>query len=59
MSCYFNLLYVGEDVVFVANDWHTSLIPCYLKTMYKPKGMYKSAKVSAYEKYFKKPLACA
>ncbi|GAY45807.1 hypothetical protein CUMW_092200 [Citrus unshiu] len=35
----------GEDVVFVANDWHTSLIPCYLKTMYKPKGMYKSAKV--------------
>lgn len=35
----------GEDVVFVANDWHTSLLPCYLKTMYKPKGMYKSAKV--------------
>lgn len=35
----------GEDVVFVANDWHTALIPCYLKALYKPKGIYKSAKV--------------
>ncbi|BBH03550.1 UDP-Glycosyltransferase superfamily protein [Prunus dulcis] len=31
----------GEDVVFVANDWHTALIPCYLKTIYKPRGLYK------------------
>ncbi|KAF3434172.1 hypothetical protein FNV43_RR25275 [Rhamnella rubrinervis] len=21
----------GEDVVFIANDWHTALLPCYLK----------------------------
>ncbi|PKI53912.1 hypothetical protein CRG98_025706, partial [Punica granatum] len=36
----------GEDVVFIANDWHTALLPCYLKSMYKPRGMYKSAKVA-------------
>ncbi|XP_041028779.1 granule-bound starch synthase 1, chloroplastic/amyloplastic-like isoform X1 [Juglans microcarpa x Juglans regia] len=36
----------GEDVVFIANDWHTALLPCYLKTIYKPKGIYKSAKVA-------------
>lgn len=35
----------GEDVVFVANDWHTALLPCYLKSMYKPHGIYQSAKV--------------
>ena len=39
------LLIAGEDVVFVANDWHTALLPCYLKTMYQAKGIYKSAKV--------------
>ncbi|TXG63102.1 hypothetical protein EZV62_010096 [Acer yangbiense] len=37
--------YAGEDVVFIANDWHTALLSCYLKTIYKPKGMYKTAKV--------------
>ncbi|XP_048230632.1 granule-bound starch synthase 1, chloroplastic/amyloplastic [Ricinus communis] len=36
----------GEDVVFVANDWHTALLPCYLKAMYKPHGLYKNAKVA-------------
>ncbi|KAL9240584.1 hypothetical protein vseg_014785 [Gypsophila vaccaria] len=36
----------GEDVVFVANDWHTALLPCYLKTMYQPRGMYRNAKVA-------------
>ncbi|KAK4848695.1 hypothetical protein QYF36_016199 [Acer negundo] len=35
----------GEEVVFIANDWHTALLSCYLKTIYKPKGMYKTAKV--------------
>ncbi|KAI6706956.1 hypothetical protein NL676_009918 [Syzygium grande] len=35
----------GEDVVFVANDWHTALLPCYLKTMYQSRGLYKNAKV--------------
>ena len=36
----------GEDVVFIANDWHSALLPCYLKTIYKPKGIYKKAKVA-------------
>ncbi|KAL7003777.1 NDP-glucose--starch glucosyltransferase [Sarracenia purpurea var. burkii] len=36
----------GEDVVFIANDWHTALLPCYLKTMYKSRGIYKNAKVA-------------
>nr|QRK14273.1 granule-bound starch synthase 1 [Actinidia deliciosa] len=36
----------GEDVVFVANDWHTALLPCYLKSMYKSRGIYKNAKVA-------------
>ncbi|GAB4835057.1 hypothetical protein Ancab_033325 [Ancistrocladus abbreviatus] len=35
----------GEDVVFVANDWHAALLPCYLKSMYKSKGIYLNAKV--------------
>ncbi|XP_031496069.1 granule-bound starch synthase 1, chloroplastic/amyloplastic-like [Nymphaea colorata] len=36
----------GEDVVFVANDWHTALLPCYLKSVYQSKGMYTNAKVA-------------
>lgn len=36
----------GENVVFVANDWHTALLPCYLKAFYKSKGEYPSAKVA-------------
>ncbi|KAF7828088.1 granule-bound starch synthase 1, chloroplastic/amyloplastic-like [Senna tora] len=36
----------GEDVVFIANDWHTALLPCYLKSMYKSRGIYKNAKVA-------------
>lgn len=36
----------GEDVVFIANDWHTALLPCYLKSYYKPKGVYMTAKVA-------------
>ncbi|KAG5558921.1 hypothetical protein RHGRI_008758 [Rhododendron griersonianum] len=44
-SKYFSGPY-GEDVVFIANDWHTALLPCYLKTVYKSRGMYKSAKVA-------------
>ncbi|GKU87859.1 hypothetical protein SLEP1_g2192 [Rubroshorea leprosula] len=44
-SQYFSGPY-GEDVVFIANDWHCALLPCYLKSMYKPKGLYKTAKVA-------------
>ncbi|KAG8662019.1 hypothetical protein MANES_01G055700v8 [Manihot esculenta] len=36
----------GEDVVFIANDWHTALLPCYLKTFYQPSGIYRTAKVA-------------
>ncbi|KAG6755557.1 hypothetical protein POTOM_041388 [Populus tomentosa] len=36
----------GEDVVFVANDWHTSLLPCYLKSMYQSRGLFMNAKVA-------------
>nr|AEH27527.1 putative starch synthase [Amorphophallus konjac] len=36
----------GEDVVFVCNDWHTGVLPCYLKSMYKLHGLYKNAKVA-------------
>lgn len=39
----------GEDVVFIANDWHTALLPCYLKTRYQAHGIYKNAKVSCHE----------
>ncbi|KAM2508027.1 hypothetical protein FF1_030208 [Malus domestica] len=44
-SKYFSGLY-GEEVVFIANDWHTALFPCYLKAIYKPKGIYRTAKVA-------------
>ncbi|XP_004495514.1 granule-bound starch synthase 1, chloroplastic/amyloplastic-like [Cicer arietinum] len=44
-SKYFSGPY-GEDVIFVANDWHTALLPCYLKSMYKPRGIYNNAKVA-------------
>ncbi|CAI0408921.1 unnamed protein product [Linum tenue] len=36
----------GDDVLFIANDWHTALLPCYLKTMYQPRGFYTNAKVA-------------
>ncbi|KAM1087988.1 hypothetical protein ACFX2B_013324 [Malus domestica] len=44
-SKYFSGPY-GEEVVFIANDWHTAQLPCYLKAIYKPKGIYKTAKVA-------------
>ncbi|KAI3862093.1 hypothetical protein MKX03_007316 [Papaver bracteatum] len=42
---YFSGTY-GDEVVFIANDWHTSLLPCYLKSMYQSKGMYETSKVA-------------
>eukprot|EP00252_Welwitschia_mirabilis_P015878 TRINITY_DN35268_c0_g1_i1.p1 TRINITY_DN35268_c0_g1~~TRINITY_DN35268_c0_g1_i1.p1 ORF type:complete len:619 (-),score=116.49 TRINITY_DN35268_c0_g1_i1:310-2166(-) len=44
-SDYFSGPY-GEDVVFIANDWHTALLPCYLKGIYKPAGSFLNAKVA-------------
>ncbi|KHF99209.1 Granule-bound starch synthase 1, chloroplastic/amyloplastic [Gossypium arboreum] len=36
----------GEDVIFIANDWHTGLLPCYLKSMYQSRDIYMNAKVA-------------
>ncbi|XP_047162427.1 granule-bound starch synthase 1, chloroplastic/amyloplastic-like [Vigna umbellata] len=36
----------GEDVIFIANDWHTALLPCYLKSMYQNRGIYRNTKVA-------------
>ncbi|KAL5577231.1 hypothetical protein UlMin_018930 [Ulmus minor] len=41
-----SFLVAREDVVFVANDWHTAILPCHLKSNYQPKGFYKKAKVA-------------
>ena len=35
----------GEDVAFWANDWHASLVPLYLRALYKPVGLYERAPV--------------
>nr|ABW83990.1 granule-bound starch synthase [Cyanophora paradoxa] len=34
----------GEDVIFVCNDWHSALVPIYLKANYKTRGLYQNAK---------------
>lgn len=34
----------GEDVVFLANDWHAALVPVYLAAKYRPSGVYKDAR---------------
>jgi len=36
----------GEDVVFVANDWHSGLVPVLLKTKYQKEGQFTKAKVA-------------
>ncbi|KAJ4851180.1 hypothetical protein Tsubulata_000475 [Turnera subulata] len=36
----------GEDILFIANDWHTGPLPCYLKALYQPQGIYTKAKVA-------------
>ncbi|CAI5468524.1 unnamed protein product [Closterium sp. Yama58-4] len=35
----------GEDVVFVANDWHTGVLPAYLKVL-QQQGHFRQAKVA-------------
>jgi hypothetical protein len=44
-SLYIHIISTGENVVFVANDWHTAVLPCYLKSIYKQNGIYENAKV--------------
>jgi len=34
----------GEDVVFIANDWQTGLVPVYLHYKYKMRGVYANAR---------------
>eukprot|EP00244_Chara_vulgaris_P011503 TRINITY_DN571_c0_g1_i6.p1 TRINITY_DN571_c0_g1~~TRINITY_DN571_c0_g1_i6.p1 ORF type:complete len:651 (+),score=146.63 TRINITY_DN571_c0_g1_i6:264-2216(+) len=36
----------GEDVIFIANDWHSALLPCYLRSVYRPRGEFMDAKVA-------------
>ncbi|KAG1679851.1 hypothetical protein FOA52_012765 [Chlamydomonas sp. UWO 241] len=34
----------GEDCLFMANDWHTALVPVYLAAKYRPHGVYAKAR---------------
>lgn len=34
----------GEDCVFIANDWHSALVPVYLAAKYRPYGVYTHAR---------------
>lgn len=34
----------GEDCIFVANDWHSAMVPVLLKEKYQPSGQFTSAK---------------
>lgn len=34
----------GEDIIFIANDWHAALVPVYLAAKYRPGGTYTSAR---------------
>ncbi|URD72103.1 Starch synthase [Musa troglodytarum] len=36
--------YGDENLVFIANDWHTSLLPVYLKAYYRDMGLMKYAR---------------
>ena len=36
--------YYGQDVVFVANDWHAGLVPTLVASRYRPHGVYKDAR---------------
>jgi len=35
---------MGEETIFVCNDWHTALIPLYLKELYQSQGIFLNAK---------------
>ena len=35
---------LGQDVMFVANDWHTAMVPVYLAGKFRPHGVYKNAR---------------
>jgi starch synthase len=35
---------IGQDVVFVANDWHTAMVHVYVAGKYRPHGVYRDAR---------------
>ena len=34
----------GDDCIFIANDWHASMVPVYLAAKYRPGGVYNNAR---------------
>jgi starch synthase len=34
----------GQDVLFVANDWHAALLPLLLTARFRPYGVYANAR---------------
>lgn len=36
--------YDPDSIVFVANDWHASLVPVYLASRFRPHGVYRGAR---------------
>ena len=34
----------GENVIFVANDWHAGLVPAYVAGKYRRNGVYRDAR---------------
>lgn len=34
----------GENIHFIANDWHAGLVPVYIRDIYQPAGVFKSAR---------------
>ena len=34
----------GDNCIFIANDWHASMVPVYLAAKYRPGGVYRSAR---------------
>lgn len=36
--------YGDENLVFMANDWHTSLLPVYLRAYYRDNGKMRGAR---------------
>lgn len=34
----------GDDCIFVANDWHAGLVPCFLASRYRRHGVYTNAR---------------
>lgn len=35
---------MGQKVMFVANDWHTAMVPVYVAGKFRPHGVYKDAR---------------